>query len=1715
MIHRSGQVLSSPLLGTEVKLALTDSTNPSHLKFRSLLDLSTLYPSNRYYPFFLRHHSPTGTSVSDLSSAASQIWNAVSRTWSCCDTLQKKVLTQIPTILSNNLIRSTLEKHLDAQSLIQSISYSSSPEAAGRLGNITVRCVQSLVLCQSGGDQCAMTYNHLLAYADTMRSRVHLLIAALVEDILGKYRTSQLVECNRFLEQADKLALRSNHNDYFGAIKSVYPYAQGRVLHFWNSEIVDDFSDVTKGAVSLLGQDFVTNLDRLAREAPAQCLEIFSVQKCFFFPEIDLVEGVRQQFERMRKENSDPGAQAAAGQEVLWMFRKEYTRGYIRKHGKWPPCTLKKKTPAILRLAKANGDWPNSEQLDFRLFKHVQLEYQGEGIEYEPDLSDIITDKAIIETRSHWPYEYNAWAYSDKYKCRLQRSTEGPGTRRLIKAMLDGKLEDIPAMLKPFEDGAVNTSALITILVPKEKELKVKGRFFSKQSLETRIYQVLSELTLKKKVMVYLPFHTMTTGSTQLSHVLDKISNQILEKSAFVINLDFEGWCNTFRPEFQAPLCDELDRMFKAGNFFRVGSLLPLVTTYLIQDRFNPPKQGSDGWPVEDGETCVHGTLTMGEGMRQKLWTILTGCMELIVLEKLRVRGEVLGQGDNQTLVIHTRPGQDKNLVRDRILMSLKEFAMRCGLILKPDECWSSDVLYEYGKKMYFKGSQVSNFLKIFSRITDSTGELYPNVYARLACLSSSCLAASQADHSPWPSVVASIVVYCLEVRVLLPKSIWGNVSRLVALALVGPMVGGLPSPAVLPSVFFRGLSDQLTFQLSLLRTAISVGASKTEIHRIAKLKIPFIPSPQALVVDPTCLNISQLRRPERVIRSWIEEGLAEMNSSSRLAKLFRLDLTTRALTLATDLFSMSPKFPRLMSYIFSLSNVAYGLSMLDKFQKSSTVMSINQSINLPHIVEESKLYKEKVVDSVVSENDSSVSVLDYLGPCSYREAERLRVKTWGEELSGATAPFPPEQFKLKTSVDSDEVKRSIIFIVPEDVDSNSLTSRGKKRLYIGSRTFVKITRGAITGLPSGKMGVMSEALVALWDWMKIGRRVSSERFNKMLLTLMKEKGITPPDAPIVSGGTLTHRLPSSSDDRAGLAGSINMISTHVSFTTDYMTDYAKSSDDYTIHFQGAFLHGMNILSSMAHGGCLKKGTYYLVMSCGECTNLIQEGVFSLTKEPAYSGVDLDLLPTVDREPPGDTPVDPMLLATELLGLEVAKSIALESRGLVSLLDSGQSPTKLERISLSHVRSLHPKLLILSLWDALEKERVGLERICSYIRLVACVPSHSSSVRWLTKALYSMDDYCQLAELLRTLEISPSRCVTSTSPRESMVSLLLLEGLAGSSKVSRVRRKYKPKSYNSDTTLTLDAAIALAKTEDSYVVPYLEEPKATTEYELSNEHCQDHTATSSLPLSMHTSLSRHLKALVALKNIEVLVVSRDTPPEVVMDLCHTTKVVIHTLGLPDPIEAAAEMDLCGAVKKNLLTDVSLSSIDRAVHYYSHSEPHPPGSYRFIDNENFAPLSPCGSTGVSCMGNDEGPIDLSDMVCKPVTEDLCESLVPRSSDLVDSCIKNAMSIVEGLNSLMCSNSVVVSGLSEVRATGPTKTLISYAVEHLHRNLEILRAAFRVRPRGSCFYYLCSDKGSYYISLHPPGYRVRAEYIVDVVVPLTRGVELPDSLWSLLT
>lgn len=81
-------------------------------------------------------------------------------------------------------------------------------------------------------------------------------------------------------------------------------------------------------------------------------------------------------------------------------------------------------------------------------------------------------------------------------------------------------------------------------------------------------------------------------------------------------------------------------------------------------------------------------------------------------------------------------------------------------------------------------------------------------------------------------------------------------------------------------------------------------------------------------------------------------------------------------------IFSLTPKYPRLMSYLFTKSNAAYGLSMLDKSQKSSTVIGISQSMSMRSIMEESKRFKDQLICSILAPNIRGLNIIDYLTQC-------------------------------------------------------------------------------------------------------------------------------------------------------------------------------------------------------------------------------------------------------------------------------------------------------------------------------------------------------------------------------------------------------------------------------------------------------------------------------------------------------------------------------------------------------------------------------------------------------------------------------------------------------------------------------------------------------------------------------------------------------------
>lgn len=134
------------------------------------------------------------------------------------------------------------------------------------------------------------------------------------------------------------------------------------------------------------------------------------------------------------------------------------------------------------------------------------------------------------------------------------------------------------------------------------------------------------------------------------------------------------------------------------------------------------------------------------------------------------------------------------------------------------------------------------------------------------------------------------------------------------------------------------------------------------------------------------------------------------------------------------------------------------------------------------------------------------------------------------------------------------------------------------------------------------------------------------------------------------------------------------------------------------------------------------------------------------------------------------------------------------------------------------------------------------------------------------------------------------------------------------------------------------------------------EVKKTTEF-CQTSPCQAHHNVRSLLTSPNWHLSVLLKAYIAVLVSEVLVFSRDTPSEVILDLCHVCKIIIHTKGDARYSERVIE-DLCGTTQENLLSDFPLATLTSAQHYYDHANSGIQGAITYCTFEKPALVGPC-------------------------------------------------------------------------------------------------------------------------------------------------------------
>lgn len=318
--------------------------------------------------------------------------------------------------------------------------------------------------------------------------------------------------------------------------------------------------------------------------------------------------------------------------------------------------------------------------------------------DYHVDIADLLADKSIIPSRDHWIHEYDKQAHRTNHGF-FPRGPP-PASKSAIICYLQKESIAVKGVMDVLETRIMPRAWLIMVAVAKEREFKYKdARFFGKMCFEMRLYQTATEKNIADSIFRYIKHQSMTMNEEQLTRTIIRMNAPITAQtgeSYVFITLDFSSRCTNFRHEAATPLFIELDRIFGLHHIYSFTHLFPLNSLLIFQDRFAPPRQGANGDPLQ-GSRCYPYPEAWLEGLRQKGWTLLPILLILIASWRCGTSATLLGQGDNQVILLRIPPGEclsklqiDKEGYTSQFLRVLEDLSIKIGIVIKLEETWWS-----------------------------------------------------------------------------------------------------------------------------------------------------------------------------------------------------------------------------------------------------------------------------------------------------------------------------------------------------------------------------------------------------------------------------------------------------------------------------------------------------------------------------------------------------------------------------------------------------------------------------------------------------------------------------------------------------------------------------------------------------------------------------------------------------------------------------------------------------------------------------------------------------------------------------------------------------------------------------------------------------------------------------------------------------------------
>ncbi|AJG39227.1 RNA-dependent RNA polymerase [Xincheng Mosquito Virus] len=1017
------------------------------------------------------------------------------------------------------------------------------------------------------------------------------------------------------------------------------------------------------------------------------------------------------------------------------LMRRNFIINYQKKKGH---------TPKIASLPAELKDLIHDKVPSQHLYKELSLWAKirfkkNFEFNYSPDLSEITKDSSCAPNRSALATQYDRCSY--RYLYNKKPPTLKPGTKigylRSIEAYIKAEPDLVRTLIKEREDGIYRQEDHIIIQCGKELELKESsGRAFTKQTSNQRYIQVSLEQGIATTIFPFVPEQSMTDSEISIinRHMAHVYS---LGGTSVLINIDLTKWCLRQRvnnTSFGGKIYDEL---FGLKGIYENSHHFFYKVPAACNSRFSPPDYDENGEPIP-GPFYMDNFIGGCEGMKQKAWTHITSSVLLLALEDLHMSGNVMGQGDNQIVILHVKKSDNAGEITRKFIQTIIEMFDSINHKVKPRETWFSHHLHEYGKTRIWKGCAVPSGTKKAARFIPDVND---GLFSIHSCMSTINTISESIAKASWTPDIAFIMNQMAQGnfiarKIIAPKRNTENVYR--ELLLFPSDFGGLPLSNY-TSHAIRGNDDNITTWLGILESCRVFfpyyHKVMLRIWQTVPIRLPQTSKDrQRLYEDPYSLNISAMPSADRLIKECTLQFLKSPEvTNPTIVKLYKSDYTSSYDNIIKILDSMTPCYAQLANNILKLSNAGIGKRLQNKLTSSKTIEKATKMFYNISLIDLIRQKNEQLIEETKKRinRDNSYTNRKFLqGGCPYTEAKRLREHGWKKEFIELTKPPHWHQTKLLSydNVSDEQKKRSVVIqLSPSLLDSPSTYYRsfGPYKPYVGSNTKEKIKKPSIDIID--KTTYTSAFLEAgkTRSWTEI---IGAHNLKEMLDNIIAEKidvigeqfDISDKDnfAQITSGN-MFHRMSSSIEHSNSMVNGLLTLNSHYLQSSNNLQSITKDGEDFSVFFQMIYATNISILNMIATIGGELQPQVACVLECTECTHLLPEPKFDI--EPFYnwavtsSSLKTDSVITVVR--PSN---QPEYYFEVYLGQKIAESIDnnydlnhansddcasyLQSKASISLNDFRRCNMKIALISafcnsthcLKLVSSTHRSLLRLS-----------------------------------------------------------------------------------------------------------------------------------------------------------------------------------------------------------------------------------------------------------------------------------------------------------------------------------------------------------------------------------------------------------------------------------